>query len=859
MSQETTYRHSSHPDKPGTGGKKRSTRRHRVLRRMRLNVAVFAALLILSAMGMGLVRWALLESAQYTGTALSRSYAAEELSNLTVYETLLSFGAVSVEQMLEEGSGAQRLSAWMEIYVQHLETVLGSGVVDPYLVLEGGVVVAANPWEGDADYDVRSTPWYQSALEGDGAVIFTNVYTDAIYNRPVITAAQLCGGSGAVLAFDVFPENLRFRLEAPGLSRTGSFFLCDSQGTLIYKQTAMEWSNEEVQRYLDELIVRIDAGELGDSDATVTDLDGVERTVYYTRMDNGWLSIITVPYREVLEGFEQVTAAFALLIAAFLLVLVVLTWRDAKVSARMERTNETVRVLGNSYYALYRVDYGQGSYEMIKGSDYVRARLPHTGEYRALLETMGEVIEPAAYGEFAESFSPENIRRLVARRVRDFGGDFRRRFGEAYRWVNVRILFDESLAPDEVVLCFREVEDEKQRQLQEHKLLQDTLEVARKNEAAKQTFFSSMSHDMRTPLNAIIGLSELAGQNARGMPRVQEYLDKIRVSSRQLLGLINDILDMSRMEQGQVTLNNSRLDLRACVEECAEPFRVQAQTEGKTLELSFDLRQVWVEADGFRIQQILNNLLSNAFKFTERGDRVALEVRQMDQGEYAKYQFVVADTGIGMTAEFLPHLFEPYSRELRFSAKRAAGTGLGMPITKNLVVQMNGEITVDSRPGEGSSFTVVLPFARAEREEGPQPAKPAAEAVSLEGRHVLLAEDNEINMELATEILSMNGVKVTQAWNGREAVEQFQASEPFAFDAILMDMQMPEMDGCEAARRIRAMHRPDAGQVPILAVTANAFAEDIAATTAAGMNAHISKPIDFALLCRTLSSLMDKH
>ena len=312
------------------------------------------------------------------------------------------------------------------------------------------------------------------------------------------------------------------------------------------------------------------------------------------------------------------------------------------------------------------------------------------------------------------------------------------------------------------------------------------------------------------------------------------------------------------MEQGQVTLNNQRLDLRACVEECAEPFRVQAQTEGKTLALSFDLKQSWVEADGFRIQQILNNLLSNAFKFTERGDRIGLEVRQMDEGEYAKYQFVVTDTGIGMAPEFLPRLFEPYSRELRFSAKRAVGTGLGMPITKNLVAQMDGEITVDSQPGAGSSFTVVLPFARADREEEQQTVRPAEE-VSLAGRRILLAEDNEINMELATEILSMNGVEVTQAWNGREAVERFRDSEPFAFDAILMDMQMPEMDGCEAARRIRAMDRPDAEQVPILAVTANAFAEDVAATTAAGMNAHVSKPIDFPLLCRTLASLMPRH
>ena len=839
-----------------------STRRRsrwvRVLRRMRLNMVAFVVLVILSSMGMGLVRWALLESAQYTGTALSRNYAAEERSNLAVYETLLSFGAASAEQMLQEGSGPEELTEWMGIYFRHLETVLGSGVVDPYMVVDGKIVAAANPWEGDEGYDVHSSQWYQGALEAEGAAFFTNVYTDAIYDRPVITAAQKCGESGAVLAFDIFPENLRFRFEAPGLSDTGSFFLCDSQGTLIYKQTAMEWTDEQVQSYLDELITRIDAGELEASAATVKDLDGVERTVYYTRMENGWLSIITVPYSKVMEGFGRVTIAFSLLIMAFLLVLVGMTWRDVKEGTRMERTNETVRVLGNSYYALYRVDYSQGTYETIKGSDYVRERIPAIGGYDKLLHVIGEVIEPEAYQEFMENFSQNNIRQLVSRRVRDFGGDFRRLFGGAYRWVNVRVLFDESLAPGEVVLCFREVEEEKQRQLQEHKLLQDALEVARKNEASKQTFFSSMSHDMRTPLNAIIGLSELAENSAQGVPKVQEYLRKIRVSSRQLLGLINDILDMSRMEQGQVTLNNQQLDLQACVEECAGAFQVQAQTEGKELEVCFDLKQKWVEADGFRIQQILNNLLSNAFKFTNRGDRVSLEVKQMDEGEYAKYRFVVTDTGIGMAPEFLPRLFEPYSRELRFSAKRAAGTGLGMPITKNLVAQMNGEITVESRPGEGSSFTVVLPFAKASREESGQTPKPVAEESSLKGRHILLAEDNEINMEMATEILSMNEVRVTQAWNGREAVEIFRESAPFTFDAILMDMQMPEMDGCEATRRIRAMNRPDAGRIPILAVTANAFAEDIAATTAAGMNAHISKPIDFPLLCRTLASLMPK-
>ena len=205
-----------------------------------------------------------------------------------------------------------------------------------------------------------------------------------------------------------------------------------------------------------------------------------------------------------------------------------------------------------------------------------------------------------------------------------------------------------------------------------------------------------------------------------------------------------------------------------------------------------------------------------------------------------------------MSPEFLERIFEPYAREMRFSDRQASGTGLGMSITKSLVSQMGGEIQVESAPGEGSKFTVVLPLAA-----GAEPAVPetpeAQDSFSLSGRHILLAEDNEINMEITAEQLNALDVRVTQAWNGAEAVERFAESEPFTFDAILMDMQMPVVDGCEAARRIRAMERPDAKAVPIIAVTANAFAEDMSATLSAGMNAHISKPIDFSLLEKTLA------
>ena len=309
---------------------------------------------------------------------------------------------------------------------------------------------------------------------------------------------------------------------------------------------------------------------------------------------------------------------------------------------------------------------------------------------------------------------------------------------------------------------------------------------------------------------------------------------------------------MSRMEQGKFALNNRELDLEQCLTECLSPYHVQAEMEGKTLLVDMAVEDAWVISDPLRLAQLMNNLLSNAFKFTTRGDTVTVSVSQVEKGDVIKYKIVVSDTGTGISREFLPPLFEPYTRETRFSARHVAGTGLGMPITKNLVEQMNGEIRVESTLGEGSTFTIILPFAAAKPEQHIEESEAEPDMKLLRGVRVLIAEDNMVNMELTAEMLSMNGLEVTQAWNGREAVDKFAASAPFFFHAVLMDMQMPEMDGCEAAQRIRAMDRPDAKSVPIIAVTANAFAGDFASTTAAGMDAHIAKPIDFRYLFNML-------
>ena len=834
--------------------------RRALRRRMRLPLVAFAALTLLTLAGILLIRTALLRNARETGTALSASCAAEEEGRLSVYETLLNFGVASLDSRLAAGESREEIRDFVGMYFRRVDSVLGSGVVDPYVVLDGEIL-AANPWEWDAEYDYAAAPWYTQARSAEGRVIFTDVYTDAVYGRPVVTAAQSCAQDGAVMAFDILPEHLSF--EAAELKEEESFFLCDGKGTAVYQKTALELPQEEVQAYLTSLVERISSGEL-EGGGAVRDMDGRRRAVYYTRLDNGWYSIVTVPYGVILGELWQVGWALLLMFAVSLLALFALARREQHLGERARRANETAQVLGNTYYALYRVNYERETYEMIKGSDYVRSRIPAFGPYGELLRTAGEVIEAEAFRDFTKSFSCENIRQLVDRQVSDYGGEFLRRFGGEYRWVSVRVLFDAALEAQEVVLCFREVEREKERQLQERRLLEDALQLAKQNEQSKQAFFRNMSHDMRTPLNAILGSSELARQHLDEPQRAAGYLDRIDSSGRYLLGLINDILEMARMEHGQVRLESRPFDLRKCVDDCLAAFRIQAGREGKALRENFAAGPETVVGDERRIQQILNNLLSNAFKFTPAGGEITLSVRQTEPGEYGRYEFAVADTGIGMSPEFLRRIFEPYAREMRFGDRAASGTGLGMSITRSLAALMGGEIQVESEPGKGSRFTVVLPLPSAEPgQAGPAAeaaaraaARPDAGAFTLEGLSLLLAEDNEINMEITTEMLAARGVRVAQAFDGAEAVELFRQSAPFAFDAVLMDMQMPGLDGCAAARQIRALPRADAQSVPIIAVTANAFAEDVAATAAAGMDAHISKPIDFKKLAQALEQLL---
>ena len=383
------------------------------------------------------------------------------------------------------------------------------------------------------------------------------------------------------------------------------------------------------------------------------------------------------------------------------------------------------------------------------------------------------------------------------------------------------------------------------------------LEVAEKASKAKTDFLSNMSHDIRTPMNAIIGITTLMKNELHQPEKLAEHLGKLETSGRLLLGIINDILDMSRIESGKTTLNIEKTNLPQQVSQLDSIIRQQASQRRQTFTVENHVQHENVLADPNRLNQVLMNILSNAVKYTPQGGHIRLDVEELTHTEhYAKYRFVVQDDGIGMSAVYQKTLFDPFTREEKSGTNRVQGTGLGMAITKSIVDLMGGTIHVESAPGKGSRFEVVLEFpidAEADKVQTASALPEEDEAVSpLSGMKFLCAEDNAINAEILEMLLETKGASCTICSNGQEIVDAFASVKPGEYDMILMDVQMPVMDGLEATRRIRNGENPLGRIIPILAMTANAFLEDMQKSKEAGMDEHLSKPVDIAALEQTV-------
>ena len=520
-------------------------------------------------------------------------------------------------------------------------------------------------------------------------------------------------------------------------------------------------------------------------------------------------------------------------------------------------------ILRFAYEIVTDIDLDSGCYHITYFTSNPPFLAPSDGDYPTLLQQIAAVCDPRDKDALLAAMSLEKLRAAAAAdEVRDTMVRYRVLQQGVQHWREIKMIAAHS--ENGVVACAisRDITAELQTQQlveTQNRALKDALTLAENANRAKSDFLSKMSHDIRTPLNAIIGMTSIASSHLENTSYLCDCLDKINISGQHLLQLINDVLDMSKIESGKAVLNDAPVDLKTFVDEISAIAFPSAQAKG--LHFSVDGNKIVhpaVRGDKLRLQQICLNILSNSVKFTPEGGHISftLEEERSPVEGYGRYLFVFTDDGIGMSPDFLQKLFQPFEREENSCTSKIEGTGLGMSIAHNLVQMMNGYLQVESQLGAGTTFKITLHLPL-EENAAPIPRIPEKSVsfqgpVDFSGRRILVVEDNALNREIVMELLRPTHVTIEAVSDGQQAVDLIARTAPGYFDCILMDIQMPVMNGYEATRAIRGLGRPDTARIPILAMTANAFTEDVANAMDAGMNGHISKPIDFPLLLETM-------
>ena len=531
----------------------------------------------------------------------------------------------------------------------------------------------------------------------------------------------------------------------------------------------------------------------------------------------------------------------------------------------LRRAAAIIGSLSSMFFATYYINLAKDTFRPVTQKEEVGNVLGDERNYTQGIKLYAEsFICPEDHETYLKCFDRQNLLDTLCKEQSFVATEYRMLPDAQNKraWIRASVVLAEMAedgSPKRAVYVAQDVTESKQKEEREQQALREACEAANHANEAKSEFMSRMSHDIRTPMNAIIGMTAIAEKHLDDQERVADCLKKIMVSSKHLLSLINEVLDMSKIESGKIELVEEEVNLADLIDNLITMIRPVIQ--GKNHNLAVDITNVEHEnviADSVRMQQIFMNILSNAAKYTPDGGKIELNVVEKPsriQG-YGSYEFMFRDNGIGMSKEYLEKLFEPFSREANSRVNKIEGTGLGMAIARNIARIMNGDIVVESVLGKGTTFVVSLSFKLADGMDSDAKKKEAQlqsdHETVLAGRRVLLVEDNALNREIAEEVIAQTGVIVESAADGKEALEMFEKSPTQYFDMIFMDIQMPVMNGYDATREIRALARKDAASIPIIAMTANAFAEDIRMSRKAGMNEHLTKPLDMEQLMHCL-------
>ena len=734
---------------------------------------------------------------------------------------------------------------------------------------------------------VSDRHYFQDGIKGNSGMDFVFNGRIAHENLMIFYAPLSFDGKVTGVLTGRYGENqMREIISATYFEKPADTYLCLSDGTVFSS------SGETTENVLTSL--RDADGADRKTVAALEDAleNGISRSLTYRSKQGSNAAYITkLPGKDwmLLQVFPiKVTSAMlnesnamaiflelwlVLLFAGYILVLVVENRRQkAKLTMEKQEMRDIVNSTSLLFTSFVLADLKNDSYEYLKSDIHKpgeaenvgsRKRFPQKGIYSQLrndweTQVVQEDMQVRDYftiGSIQKNLTEDTPFLQYEYRVRE----------DNIRWkqISVLCLKREKGVPVSVLMATQDVTELKEAEMKNRLAIEEAYRAAKAANEAKSEFLSNMSHDMRTPMNAIIGFATLLDRDADQPDKVREYGRKISASGQHLLSFINNVLDMSKIESGNHTLNITEFSLRELVEELDVLIQPQIQEKKQTLSVRIcDVEGERFQGDRLGLSQILQNLLSNAVKYTREGGHIELTILGLPRVSkgYARLRFQVQDNGIGMRPEFVEHIFDPFTRENNSTVSGIQGTGLGMTITKNLVDLMGGTICVKSAPGAGSTFRVELELRCPE--EPTEASRQREEHISLSGAQtleemrMLVAEDNDINAEILEELLSMEGASCDRTVNGQDAVERFRHTPPAFYDAVLLDIQMPVMNGYEAARAIRALDRSDAATIPIVAMTANAFAEDVQKAMEAGMSAHISKPIDMDVLRDALLKLI---
>lgn len=513
--------------------------------------------------------------------------------------------------------------------------------------------------------------------------------------------------------------------------------------------------------------------------------------------------------------------------------------------------NEIINSISKIYWLIYRMDLIKGTYDEVSAGQEVHRLTGKKGRTAEVFKEVRETVVSEEQQEMMEKFLDTSTLPERLQDTESVAIEYRARNGSWHLGRFIVKKRDANGRVTNVMYVVREIDKQKQLEIEYQKKLLETAEDARRANMAKTDFLRKMSHDIRTPINGIQGMIAIAEHYPDDPQKQKECRDKVKEASGFLLNLVNDILDMNKLESGSIVLDHKPFDLERVLQDANTITEMNCQRAGITLEImERKVQHYHLIGSPLHLNQILQNIAGNAIKYNRKNGTVRIGIEEIESTdkEKAVFHFTCEDTGCGMSEEFIQTAFEPFTQERNDARTSYMGTGLGLAIVKQLVEMMDGEIQLQSKENVGTKFTITIPFELDKEYKEKNIKLNTRNDISMKGLKVLLAEDNALNLEIAQFLLEENGIQVTTATNGRQAADIFAGSEKGQFDLILMDIMMPVMDGLSAAREIRSMPREDAREIPIFAMTANAFREDIEQSLEAGMNEHLSKPLSEAKL-----------